>query len=175
MWTTECNCWMSMQKACNLLHMPQPPNDCAHAEIAIIHWVLYCRFMDDRSYVGPQGLHRPNANPINCLPACRWQNDSTAYCCRAHKSYSSFPLAWIKVLPECLWQGISAIMILLMGQNHYVLCNFIDSSKFPYRFTYCGLKSPDPSSTSQYWKWLVLKNGMGMASETIFCSAAVTL
>jgi len=40
-------------------------------------WVLYlyCRFMDDQSYVGPQGLHRPNANPINCLSAYRWWND----------------------------------------------------------------------------------------------------
>jgi len=23
----ECNCWMSIQKACNLLHMPQSPSD----------------------------------------------------------------------------------------------------------------------------------------------------
>jgi len=26
--------------------------------------------MDDRSYVGPQGLHRPNANPNNFLQCC---------------------------------------------------------------------------------------------------------
>ena len=79
MWTSDCKCWMSMQKACNLLHTPQQPNDSVLGTCSDTVWVLYlyCRFMDYRSYVGPQGLHGPNANPINCLSAYRWWNDFT--------------------------------------------------------------------------------------------------
>ena len=100
-------------------------------------------------------------------------NFTTAYCCCALRSYSSFPLAWLKLFPECLSLGINAIMILLIQgmyvkiNSNYVLCNFIGSSEFLYRCTQCGLKSPDPSSTSWYWKRLVLQNGMGLACETI--------
>jgi len=42
---------MSMQKACNLLHTPQPPNDSVLATCSDTVWVLYCRYMDDRSYM----------------------------------------------------------------------------------------------------------------------------
>jgi len=37
MWTSECNCGMSMQKACNL---PQPPNDSVLATCSDSHYTL---------------------------------------------------------------------------------------------------------------------------------------
>ena len=168
MWTCECNCWMSMQKACNLLHMPQPPNDSVLATFSDTVWILYCRFMDDRSYVGPQGLHRPNAIPINCLFAYRWWNDFPLPIVVVLIGRTPASLASLKLLPECLSQGIYAI--LLMCQNQYVLCNFIDNSHIGSCNVVLSLQTPIPHpNTESDW----LENGMGMACKTTFCSAAI--
>jgi len=66
-------------KARNLLHTSQPPNNSmlANAVIATVHWVLHCRSMDDR---------------CPCLQVVKrlFIKFTTAYCCHALRSYSSF-------------------------------------------------------------------------------------